>query len=115
VHEVEVHKDELLEKLQRNRDNHRATFEKALEGYKRELYKELNYRISELTAGRVPNRHIQLPEPEDHTNDYDRVITMVEMSVSDTIKLTAQEFAQFVMDDWGWKQAFTNTSQRYIS
>lgn len=111
--EVEVNKDDLLEELRKNRAAHRQQFEKALEGYSLQLGNTLRDRIHQLEQGKIPNKHISLPEPEDHTSDYDRVIKMVEMNVDDTVHLTQQEFAHYVLDDWGWKQAFTMTSSRY--
>lgn len=114
MNQVTVRKGALLERLRENRVNHRVTFERALDGYRVALLKELKTRVRELGNGKTPNRVISLPEPEDHTDDYDRVITMVEMSVADQIELSAQEFARYVMDDWGWQQAFTQTSSRYI-
>src|SRR3954464_13823192 len=113
LQEVEVYKDDLLERLRKNRETHRETFLKALEGYKRALEKAFQERIAQLTQGRIPSQNIRLPEPEDHIRDYDRIITMVEMSVEDTVRLTQQEFAHYALDDWGWKDSFTMTTSRY--
>ena len=38
---------------------------------------------------------------------------MAEMSVDDTLELTEDEFAMYVMDQWRWKQSFTDTTDRY--
>ncbi len=53
--------------------------------------------------------------PEDHTRDYDRRIKMYEMDIDDTIEMTEQEFAQYVLDDWGWKQAWTTSNTAYLA
>ncbi|MBA2774756.1 MAG: hypothetical protein H0U36_12045, partial [Nocardioidaceae bacterium] len=45
--------------------------------------------------------------------DYDRVLTMAEMSVEDVIELTADDFAMYVMDQWHWKQTCTETTGFY--
>ena len=39
---------------------------------------------------------------------------MAEMSVHDTIELTEDEFAMYVMDQWRWKQDFSETTARYL-
>ena len=46
--------------------------------------------------------------------DIHRVIMMATMSVEDTISLSEDEFAMYVMDQWRWKQAFAETTLRYL-
>jgi hypothetical protein len=29
------------------------------------------------------------------------------------VLITAAEYSQYVMDDWGWKERFTGTSESY--
>lgn len=69
-------------------------------------------------AGRYINQYLGIPEPEDHTEDhtgdYDRVIMMAHMSVEDTITLSEDEFAMYVMDQWRWKQDFADTTLCYL-
>jgi hypothetical protein len=113
MQKVTVRREELLERLRHNRDNHRTIFEKALDGYRERLLEELEGRLEDLRKGRKIDQYIGLPEPEDHTSDYDRVITMVEMSISDEIELSSTEFAQFVMDQWSWREGFVTTASNY--
>jgi hypothetical protein len=51
--------------------------------------------------------------PEDHTEDYDRVLTMARMSVDEVGELSEDEFAMYVMDQWSCKNAFTRITARY--
>ena len=39
---------------------------------------------------------------------------MATMSVEDTISLSEDEFAMYVMDQWRWKQDFAETTLRYL-
>lgn len=110
---VNVNRTELIDKLTANRAQHRAVFEEALVGYQTRLIAELERRIRDLRKGRRIDHYIRLPEPEDHTDEYDRVIAMAEMSVDDTIQLSNDDFAQYVMDQWHWKQNFTETTEVY--
>lgn len=110
---VKIGKAALLDKLRENREQHREVFLKAQDGYKQFLIKELEQRLDEAQKGMKVDRFIRLEEPEDHTSDYDRVIMMAEMSVDDEIELTEQDFSQFVMDQWSWKQAFAATAGTY--
>lgn len=112
---VNVHKDNLLEELQTNRENHREIYEEALEGYKDKVRAELENYLQRVENGDVLSIRVNLPRPEDHTDDYDRAIKMVQMSVDDELELTENEFAQYVMDDWGWKQSFTASTAMYTS
>ena len=111
---VTVDKSEFVERVGKNRDRHRAVFEQALEGYRARMVAELERRIEDLRRGRRIEQYIGLPEPEDHTADYDRVLAMAEMSIHDTVELTQEDFAMYVMDQWRWKQDFTETTTRYL-
>lgn len=111
---VTVTTQDFLTRVRANRDNHRDVFEQALEGYRNRLTAELEKRVRDLGRGRTIDQYIGLPEPEDHTDDYDRIITMAEMSVNDTVELKEEEFAMYVMDQWRWKQSFTDTTDRYV-
>ena len=111
---VTVNRDEFLVEVTANREAHREVFEKALDSFHRRLKAELDQRVRDLKAGRRINQYIGLPEPEDHTADYDRIITMAEMSIDDTIQLSEDEFAMYVMDQWRWKQGFADTTLCYL-
>lgn len=108
---VRVHRDELVDILTKNMDAHRELFLKAQEGYKRQWIELLGDRLEDAREGNMPARQVWLQEPMDQTDDYARVIRMLEMSVEDTFVLTATEFANYVEDDWAWSnQAFTTNS-----
>jgi hypothetical protein len=108
--EVTVNKQELLTILRQNRADHRAIFEEALDGFARTAERLLQQRLDLLRAGQRRTVQVILPVPEDHTTDYDRAIKMVEMSVGDTLTLAERDFAQYVMDDWGWQREFISNS-----
>ena len=67
-----------------------------------------------LRGGRRVDQYIGLPEPDDHTADYDRVITMAEMSVLDVVDLSEDEFGMYVMDQWHWKQSLGESTARHL-
>lgn len=111
---VTVDRDDFLVQVMANQQAHREVFEEALGGFQKRLHRELDQRIRDLKAGRQINQYIGLPEPEDHTDDYDRVIMMARMSLDDTITLSEDEFAMYVMDQWRWKQDFAESTLRYL-
>lgn len=115
MNEVTVERGSLLEVVRENREAHKELFEEAVKGYRKKVIDELEMMIEEARKGGRIRRAIQLPEPENHTADYDRVIKMLEMSIHDNVELDAREFNQYVMDDWGWKDAFIATASSYTS
>jgi uncharacterized protein YozE (UPF0346 family) len=112
---IRVRKEELLERLKENRAGHRELFLKAQDGYREKAIKELESaldRAKNQTAERV---YVALPFPEDHTKDYDHIIAMVEMSIDDLFELNQNDFARYVLDDWEWKAAFTQSVMAYTA
>ena len=111
---VTVKKAELLETLKKNQAAHRAIFEKAQEGYRRVVIGLLDAAILDAKENKEIITYFNVEAPHDHTEDYRRVIKMLEWSVSDEAELTQIEFSQFVMDNWGWKQDFLSNSCMYV-
>lgn len=106
MEKITARKDELLNKLIANRADHRAIFEEALEGFQAKVREEADRLAVLAREGSKTDVRITLRAPEDHTRDYDRAIAMVQMNVGDTIDLLEHDFAQYVMDDWGWQGTF---------
>jgi hypothetical protein len=113
LHSLTFNKAELLERMRANRDRHRQVFEEALEGYRAQMVAELETMLGDARAGRRIRRSVQLPEPRDHTRDYDRVILMLELAETERITLSEVEFSQYVLDEWGWRADFLSTSAAY--
>jgi hypothetical protein len=110
---VTVKKDELIAALKKNRESHRSLFLEAQNGYREQAIKELDAMLAEARRNEPIRRQVTLVEPQDHTKDYDRALRMLTMSVSDTVFISEQEFACYVEDDWGWKNAFVAQTSNY--
>lgn len=115
MNSVRVRRDAVLAKLRTNRDGHRAVFEEALEGFHKAVVEHLTKALKDAKAGKSFQWQAHLPQPEDHTKDYDRVIALLEMSLDNELELPATDFAQYVLDDWGWKGNFLATSSNYTN
>lgn len=115
MNEIKVKKSDLLIKLKENKKNHRKMFEAALEGYRQTAIEELEKRLDDAKKGKRIDIYVRLHEPVDQTNDYDRAIAMLEMDINDTVELDANEFSQYVLDDWSWKQQFTASNSAYLT
>lgn len=103
--EVKIKREDLLQKVRENRIAHKADLCELREEMVKDItayhYRQLEF----LKAEDMENvdTHFNFPIPEDHTEDYEQVITMLEMSVDDEIVLDHHEFQQYVMDNWAWK------------
>lgn len=114
MHEVKVNKNDLLSKLIDNREQHIQDYNDAVKGYKHAASNALLERWDNIQKrDKVVDLTFNLPRPKLYKTEYDRVIEMVKMSVDNELVLSTQEFAQFVMDDWNWKQTFTTTNAFY--
>jgi len=114
VNEIKVKKDQLLEALRANRDGHAAQYEKAKAGYLKVTKGKLADLIARLAEGEVIGQQWIDPAPEDHTKDYDVVISMMEWSIGDEIVLTQAQFRQYVQDDWGWREQWLTSNSVYV-
>ncbi len=110
---VTVRKTWLLTKLEGNRTKHRAIVDRALDGFRDEVLEELERRARVIRSGGKPNGTFSIREPEDHTPDYDLAIQMLSADMEDTVNLGAQQFDQYVRDEWGWKASFTASTSKY--
>lgn len=111
---VVVRREELLKELRANREAHREIFLKAQEGFKMAVIGHLEDMLADARNGKRVDFRVNLPQPIDQTKEYDRAIKMFEMAVEETVVLEEHEFAQYVMDDWSWKDQFTVTNTRYM-
>jgi hypothetical protein len=123
MRDVKVRRSELLEKVTANRQKHIEEYDEAVAGYKAAALAaiergvtKLRQQVTDLEAGEVLRLvavSFDLAVPENHAKDYDQVIAMLEMSVDEELSIRSDEFACYVMDDWDWKDHFTDVSNIY--
>jgi hypothetical protein len=114
---VDIHKQLILDVLHRNRDAHRAVFVKALGRYHELLEQALVDRIDAID--KHPDKPVKLlinlPTPEDHTRDYDRVIAMIQRHQGETVSMSEQKYANYMDDEWDWTRAWVGNTRSYVS
>jgi hypothetical protein len=110
---VLLNKTELLEKVAVNYTKHRAKFEEAMAGYKTKAIKLLEEHIQRIKDNAPEKVSVQLPMPQDHSADYERIIGMLEWSKDEELELSKEEFATYVLDQWGWQEGFAQTHAMY--
>jgi len=113
IQHIAVEKLDLINALEKNRNGHRTQYEEAHAGYRKALLETVGKMYDDAKKGLEVTHFIKLDIPEDHTKDYDRVIGMMKMSIDETVLITSSEYSQYVMDDWGWKERFVDTSNAY--
>src|SRR5262249_5206495 len=106
-------KSKLLEILKENRTAHRKIFEEACEGFKAKAISLLEEKLAMAKNGSRLAVYVSLPQPVDQTKEYDRAIRMLELTTEDIVSLDESDFAQYVMDDWAWKQQFLTSNSSY--
>jgi hypothetical protein len=110
---VLVNRETVLERVKANREDHRAKFEEAIEGYKHRAIELLEEHIDRIRYKGPERVFVSLPWPEDHTEDYDRIVDQLEFSLDDKLELNEQEFNTYVRDEWGWQKNFAETYSMY--
>ena len=136
---VEVNRDQLLNTLYENRQNHINIYNKTVEGYiedatakldeeyekakikLEETYKRTKFELENFDPEEAKDTIVfcepisfTLTAPKTYERDYNQAISMLEWENREDVELTADEFRYFVMDEWDWSQAFTVTSGCYI-
>lgn len=103
---VTVSREELLSRLKTNKENHTRLYKEAVAGWRQLVVTEMQKNLLSAKDGDDVKLNINLQPPQDHTEDYDNIIAMVEMSVDQTIQLESHDFQAYVLDKWQWaKQA----------
>ena len=108
---------DILARLRKNRDAHKAMIDEAREGFlknaKYELRKQTEAAIADLEEQEKRKTNLQsvsvsirLSPPSSHVRDYDTVITMLEMHTGETIELSALDMRRFGEDEWDWTDRF---------
>lgn len=110
---ITVDKIDLITKVKANRDEHRQVFEEAIVGYRKFVHEQLEAMIAQLEAGKTIKQSFSFVIPEDHTDDYDRVIGMLEMDLEGRIVLDESLYRMYVDNDWDWARNFAVSNSGY--
>lgn len=110
---VKVKKSELLKRLKHNRAEHREIFEEASAAFREEVIKVLDERLADTKAGKRITLRINLTQPMDQTAEYDQAIAMCDMSVDNEIELSHEDFRNYVLDKWHWREQFIASNSGY--
>lgn len=110
---VFISKEKLLSKIKENRNSHQKQHEDALEGWQEKVIVGLEDFLNKAKSGIEFYTHLDLPEPESYTQDYDDIIAQIEWNEEKVIELDLNDFKKFILDDWNWKNDFLGTNAFY--
>ena len=106
-------KEEVLNKLRENREEHISLVQKAQKGHREKFKEMLLERIEQIDAGEPVSTQFDLYVPENHVTDYDRVIEMLEMATEDEIELDDVQFQAYVRGKWSWEHHWLAANSVY--
>jgi len=106
---------DLLKKLRANRALHEQVVQEAREGYLKQAQEVLKAKLALMSNGKIVALTFNLNLPECHLDAYDTVIQMLELTTEKKVKLSGNEFRQFVMDEWDWTDGWLLSNSSYSS
>lgn len=117
MEKVTVPVKNVLTALRENYERHKAEYAEAYEGYKRQAKTLLEERIQDVEQS-CPDSdqadlRFDLRPPEDHRDDYERAIGMLEMTTETETRITATQYAAFIQDKWSWQQDWKFSNRQY--
>jgi len=110
---IKVKKQDLIKALKKNRKKHRKIFDRAQIAFRQKWIELLDERLRDAKNGTVIKAYVSIPEPEDHTSDFDTAIEMLEWEQDDVVELDRRDFKRFVQNQWDWDQSFRANTVSY--
>ncbi len=112
---VKVSKIDLLAKVLHNRKVHEEEYKEMMITYKVKLIDALELLVDEAKdSDRGFTKSVNLSEPQNHADDYNRIISMLEMSIDNDITLDFHEYEQYVLNNWHWSGNFNVSKASYM-
>lgn len=127
---VTVRTTALTARLRENREKHTAEYHEAEKRYRHKLHEayaaycaQLDSYVDDLAQCRDSGRQLPAPPstnilhltaPVNHTAEYDRAISMLEMHAEETITIDLSTYRRFVEDEWDWSRAAKVIAQSYL-
>ena len=113
MNEIIVNKATLLARMRANREAHHGIVLEAQAGFRAKVIERLDEMLELAANGQKIQLAVGLQMPEDHTDDYDTIIGMLELDINDTVELDQTQYKSWVQDQWGWQRSFTTSNSQY--
>lgn len=112
---VTARKEDVLEALRQNREDHQVIVREAREGYMVSARAALSSRLEQLASGKLLGLFFDLHLPADHTNEYTAAIRMLELHQGETVELDDVLVRCLVLNQWAWSAGFISSNSPYSS
>lgn len=103
---VNVNRLDLIIALKAGREIHIKEYAEATADYKGAVVKFLQDAIARALEGDFSKVKIDFNAPVDHTEDYNDIIDMLEVSVDETINLDRESYKAYYRNEWTWTSSF---------
>jgi len=103
----------ILQRLKENRKTHKKIFNEAVVKYREEAVAALEERLEVARGDGEFDLHFNLPQPNHHLDEYDRMILMVEHCTEEVLELNEEEYGCLIMDNWQWQRSFMTSNKGY--
>jgi hypothetical protein len=108
-----VNKDDLISQIIKNKKNHVKEFNEAVIAYKKEALKQLKELTDKVNKGET-NIKLNLIEPVNHEENYDKIIEMFRWEINSEVELTQQEFLEYIQDDTNFARNAKFANMSYL-
>jgi hypothetical protein len=103
----------LLAKLKDNLIIHKKIAEEARAGYIKKTQEVLQEKLNEAKEGKFVHLSFNLPEPQNHSKEYEQTISMIEWDTRSELTLDQREFKSYILDEWSWDRSSLTTNALY--
>jgi hypothetical protein len=103
---ITISVNKLMDIVKENKIKHDYIFDTAVSGYWVKAEEVLKGKLAQVQKKEEINNYLNLSYPSNHSDDYERVIRMLELTTDDKVNLTAKEFDNYVRNQWDWRNAF---------
>lgn len=112
---IKLKPSELVELVKANQSKFIENYKIALEGYFEELNTYANA-LKKCAKDKVIPSKLYPPQiPQDHIDDYDTVVSMIDADKSDLIEITQHDYQKYVLDRWDWKDMWELSNSKYFT
>lgn len=109
-----VKKGDLIVCIKANKVKHVEEYNAAKEKYRLVAIDKLQSQLFAATSNQKFSLHFnQIVKPISHEQDYTKVLGLLEMCIEDEMEITAQDYSQYVLDEWSWSQEFSTSNSFY--
>ncbi len=117
---LKYNKAVLISKIEMNRAQHFQDYREALLVYHAKLGEELVRKQHQLAMApgnsgfpKPVSGNSKLATPEEHIEDYDRLLSMLSLTSQSEIELTEYQYREYVLDEWDWRRSFISNTLSY--